>query len=288
MAAVIDGKAIAATVRGEIRAAVGRLSRPPGLAVIIVGDRPDSAQYVAMKEAACKEVGFHSEVHRLAAETPEAELLALIDRLNGDALIDGVLVQLPLPAHMEEKRVVSRVSPAKDVDGFSSVHIGDLALKGHTPAFVSCTPKGCLELLKRSGVAIAGKHAVVLGRSNIVGLPVSLLLLHESATLTVCHSRTPNIPEIVSQADILVAAIGKPHFVKGAWLKPGCAVIDVGINQVEDKTKKSGFRMVGDVDYDEAVKVAGHITPVPGGVGPMTIAMLLSNTLDACVRATQH
>jgi 5,10-methylene-tetrahydrofolate dehydrogenase/methenyl tetrahydrofolate cyclohydrolase len=219
------------------------------------------------------------------AEASQAEIVDCIQDLNADEKVHGILVQLPLPAHMDEQAVLRTIEFNKDVDGFSARNLGELALKGGDPSAIACTPLGCMEMLKRSGVTIAGKHAVVVGRSNIVGLPLALMLLHANATVTVCHSRTADIAAEVKRADIVIAALGKAKFVKGEWLKPGAVVIDVGINRIDDATTKSGKRLVGDVDYASAEKVASQITPVPGGVGPMTIAMLLQNTLRLAQRA---
>ena len=253
-----------------------RLGIEPGLCVILVGDDPASAIYVRNKARACKDAGFYSRTIKLPAETAREELLACIREQNADPQIHGILVQLPLPKHLDEQEILSAIDPAKDADGFLPVSAGKLLLGQKAP--VACTPQGCLELLKRSNVPMEGAHAVVVGRSNIVGKPMAPSLLRENCTVTVCHSRTKNLPEICRTADILVAAIGKPRFIKGDWIKPGAAVIDVGINRLEDGS------ITGDVDYEAASQVAGWITPVPGGVGPMTIAMLLKNTLEAAKR----
>lgn len=276
-AKIIDGKAIAATIRQEIKEKVEALQqqgKQPGLAVVLVGSDPASQTYVNSKEKACLEVGMHSEVYRLPAETTEAELLAMIDKLNASDKIHGILVQLPLPKHIEEKKVIDRISPDKDVDGFHPINVGDLFT--NTARFVACTPRGSIELIERMGVNISGKKAVVIGRSNIVGKPVAMLLLHRNATVTICHSKTPDLKKECLDADILVVAIGKPNFVTGDMVKPGAVVIDVGINRLDNG------KLVGDVEFESAKEVAGMITPVPGGVGPMTIAMLMLNTLEAC------
>jgi 5,10-methylene-tetrahydrofolate dehydrogenase/methenyl tetrahydrofolate cyclohydrolase len=284
-AQLIDGKVIAQQVRDEVAASVAKRAKAgkvkPTLATVLVGDRPDSQAYVKSKGKACEELGMGSVSHHLAAETSQEDLEKLIKELNADKTINGILVQLPLPAHLNEERVLQLISIEKDVDGFSPINIGRLAQKGREPLFVPCTPYGCIYLLEKAGVKIEGANAVVLGRSNIVGMPAALLLIGKNATVTVCHSRTKDIPAAVRQADILIAAIGKTEFVRGDWIKPGAAVIDVGINSVPDPTKKSGHRLVGDVNFDEAKNVAGFITPVPGGVGPMTIAMLMKNTYRA-------
>ena len=284
-AQIIDGKLIAQQVRDEVAAEVTKRTaagKPqPVLATVLVGDRVDSATYVASKGKACQELGMGSVNHHLPSDISQAELEKVIRGLNEDPNVNGILVQLPLPSHLDEERVLQLISIEKDVDGFSPINIGRLAQKGREPLFVPCTPFGCIYLLEKSGVKIEGANAVVLGRSNIVGMPAALLLISKNATVTVCHSRTKNLPDVIRQADILIAAIGKTEMVKGDWIKPGAAVIDVGINSKPDATKKSGYRLVGDVDYAEASEVAGFITPVPGGVGPMTIAMLMRNTLRA-------
>ncbi|MCB9162226.1 MAG: bifunctional methylenetetrahydrofolate dehydrogenase/methenyltetrahydrofolate cyclohydrolase FolD [Caldilineaceae bacterium] len=288
-ASIIDGKEIAATIRGEIADDVAAMQAAhgivPGLATVLVGSRKDSETYVRMKKKACAEVGIASFGHELSAEISQDELLALVQQLNADPAVHGILVQLPLPDHIDEETILSAISLEKDVDGFHPLNIGRLSMKRRDPLFVPCTPKGCIELLDRTGVTIEGKRAVVLGRSNIVGLPVAMLLLHRNATLTICHSRTQDLPGVVREADILIAAVGRAEMVKGDWLKPGVVVIDVGVNAVDDPTKKRGYRLVGDVDFEQAMEVAGAITPVPGGVGPMTIAMLLRNTTDAAKRS---
>ncbi len=284
-AQLIDGKAIAQQVREEVAAEVGRRAaagkRQPVLATVLVGDRPDSVSYVTSKGKACQELGMGSVSRHLPGDATQADLEAAVRALNADPAVSGILVQLPLPAHLDEERVLSLINIEKDVDGFSPVNIGRLAQKGREPLFVPCTPYGCIYLLEQVGVKIEGANAVVLGRSNIVGMPAALLLIGRNATVTVCHSRTRDLPAVCRQADILVAAIGRTEMVRGDWIKPGAAVIDVGINSVPDATRKSGHRLVGDVNFDEAKEVAGWITPVPGGVGPMTIAMLMRNTLRA-------
>jgi len=284
-AQIIDGKAIAQKVRDEVGAAVAqRAARglaQPVLATVLVGDRPDSAAYVASKGKACNELGMGSVSHRLPGDATQEQVEALVKGLNADPKINGILVQLPMPAHINEESALSLISIEKDVDGFSPLNIGRLAQKGREPLFVPCTPFGCIYLLQQSGVKIDGANAVVLGRSNIVGMPAALLLLRQNATVTICHSRTRDLPGMIRQADILIAAIGKIEMVRGDWIKPGAAVIDVGINEKLDPSRKSGRRLVGDVAFDEAKEVAGWITPVPGGVGPMTIAMLMRNTLHA-------
>ncbi|WVZ96304.1 hypothetical protein U9M48_041960 [Paspalum notatum var. saurae] len=288
MAQIIDGKAIAADVRREVAAEVAALSSAhglvPGLAVVIVGSRKDSQTYVSMKRKACAEVGIRSVHVDLPEDISEPALVAEVHRLNADPAVHGILVQLPLPKHINEEKILNEISIEKDVDGFHPLNIGKLAMKGREPLFLPCTPKGCMELLSRSGVTVKGKRAVVVGRSNIVGLPVSLLLLKADATVSIVHSRTPDPESIVREADIVIAAAGQAMMIKGDWIKPGAAVIDVGTNSVDDPTRKSGYRLVGDVDFTEVSKVAGYLTPVPGGVGPMTVAMLLKNTVDGAKR----
>jgi 5,10-methylene-tetrahydrofolate dehydrogenase/methenyl tetrahydrofolate cyclohydrolase len=284
-AQIIDGKLIAQQVRDNVAASVAKRAAAgkskPTLATVLVGDRVDSAAYVSSKQKACAELGMGSISHQLPAEISQDDLEKLIRALNEDKAVNGILVQLPLPSHLNEERVLQLISIEKDVDGFSPINIGRLAQKGREPLFVPCTPYGCIYLLEQAGVKIEGANAVVLGRSNIVGMPAALLLISRNATVTVCHSKTKDIAGVVRQADILIAAIGKMEFVRGDWIKPGASIIDVGINSKPDATKKSGHRLVGDVNFEEAKGVAGFITPVPGGVGPMTIAMLMRSTLRA-------
>lgn len=285
---VIDGKAVAKQIRDEITTEVTRMKDAigviPGLAVILVGDRKDSATYVRSKKKACESVGIKSYEACLPEDTTEQEVLKRISGFNDDPSVHGILVQLPLPSHMEEQNILNAVSIEKDVDGFHPLNIGRLAMRDREPLFVPCTPKGCIELLHRYGVDIKGKRAVVIGRSNIVGMPAALLLQREDATISIVHSRTKNPEEITRQADIIISAVGQPNMVRGSWIKPGAVIIDVGINPVEDAKSARGYRLVGDVCYEEVIKVASAVTPVPGGVGPMTIAMLLSNTLTSAKR----
>lgn len=287
-ASIIDGKTIAAEVRAEVKEAVAQWvahgHRPPFLAVVLIGDNPASASYVRGKAKACAEVGMGTETIQHPASMTEAALLKLIQHLNADQNVDGILVQLPLPPHMDEKKVLHAIAPQKDVDGFHPENAGNLVIG--QPAFSPATPAGVMELLKRSGVETRGAHAVVIGRSNIVGKPMANLLIQPGAdaTVTVCHSRTKNLAALSAQADILVAAIGKPNFVAPNMVKEGAVVIDVGINRIEDLSKKNGYRLVGDVDFHAVSQKAALITPVPGGVGPMTIAMLLKNTLTAAIK----
>ncbi|HIE38345.1 MAG TPA: bifunctional methylenetetrahydrofolate dehydrogenase/methenyltetrahydrofolate cyclohydrolase FolD [Anaerolineales bacterium] len=288
-AQLIDGKATAAAIHEEIRAEVEQLKGEhgivPGLATVLVGENPASQFYVRSKQKRCAEVGIRSFGHNLPETASQEEVEGLVAELNANPEVHGILVQLPLPKHLDEERVLAAIGIEKDVDGFHPINIGRLAMKGRKPMFVPCTPAGCIELLDRYGVEIEGKEAVVLGRSNIVGLPVAMLLLHRNATITICHSRTKDLPATCRRADILIAAVGRPQMVKADWVKPGAAVIDVGINRVEDPTAKRGYRIVGDVDFEAVKEVAGYLTPVPGGVGPMTIAMLLRNTLTSAKRA---
>ncbi len=279
---IIDGNAIAQAILDEVAAEVAALKArgvTPGLATVLVGDDPASQTYVRMKGRRCAKVGIHSVAPTLPGDATQAQVEALVRELNADPAIHGILMQLPLPKHLNEEAILNTISLEKDVDGFHPVNIGRLAMKGREPLFAPCTPVGVIELLDRSGIEIAGKEAVVLGRSNIVGLPVSMLLLKRDATVTVCHSRSQDLPAITRRADILIAAVGRALMVKADWVKPGAAVIDVGTNKVDDPTGQRGYRLVGDVDFDAVKDVAGWITPSPGGVGPMTIAMLLKNTV---------
>jgi 5,10-methylene-tetrahydrofolate dehydrogenase/methenyl tetrahydrofolate cyclohydrolase len=281
----LDGKTIAENVRAQVKENVAvRIAEgknAPGLATVLVGENPASQVYVRSKHRACQEAGIVSTGYELPASSSQEEVEALVKKLNNDKNVHGILVQLPLPSGLDEERVLSMVSIEKDVDGFHPLNIGRLAQKGRDPLFIPCTPAGIMYLIEQVMPEIQGKNAVVLGRSNIVGMPVALLLVRANATVTICHSRTKDLPGVVRSADILVAAVGRAEMVKKDWVKPGAVVIDVGINRVEDATMKRGYRLVGDVAYDEVKEVAGVITPVPGGVGPMTIAMLLKNTLRA-------
>jgi len=287
-AQVIDGKAFAAKVRGQVADGVSKLKSDhdlvPGLAVVLVGEDPASQVYVRSKGKMTTEVGMKSVEHRLDDDTSEADLLAIIKSLNEDPSIHGILVQLPLPKHLNEDLVINSIDPAKDVDGF---HISNVGLLGTgQKSMVPCTPLGCLMMLRDHHGSLSGMDAVVIGRSNIVGKPMAQLLLGDSCTVTIAHSRTKDLPDVVRRADIVVAAVGRPEMVPGDWIKPGATVIDVGINRLDAPEKGEGkTRLVGDVHYESAASVAGAITPVPGGVGPMTIACLLANTLTACCRA---
>ena len=285
-AAVIDGKAFAATLRARVAEYAATFTqsagRPAGLAVVLVGEDPASEVYVASKGKATLECGMASFEHKLPAATTQEALLTLVDRLNADPAVDGILVQLPLPAHLDEQAVVERINPGKDVDGLTPVSTGRLALG--LPGLVPCTPLGSLMLLKDRLGNLSGLNAVVIGRSILVGKPMAQLLLAESCTVTIAHSRTRDLPEVVRRADIVVAAVGRPEMVKGSWLKPGATVIDVGINRLAPAQGEAKGRLVGDVDFASVIDVAAAITPVPGGVGPMTIAVLLRNTLVAAHR----
>jgi methylenetetrahydrofolate dehydrogenase (NADP+)/methenyltetrahydrofolate cyclohydrolase len=286
VAQIIDGKTLAQDVRREAAEEAARMvaaGKPqPCLATVLVGDDPGSLSYVTSKQKACAEAGIGSIGHHLPANAAQEEVEKLVRDLNADKRVNGILVQLPMPKHIDEERVLSSIDLEKDVDGFHPINIGRLAQKGREPLFVPCTPAGCILMLDRLNIPISGANAVVLGRSNIVGMPVALLLVRRDATVTICHSRTKDLPGVVRQADILIAAVGHPKMVRGDWVKPGAVVIDVGINRIEDPTHPKGSRLVGDVDFNEVKEVARAITPVPGGVGPMTIAMLLKATVRAC------
>lgn len=272
-AKIIDGKAISAEVKEQVRAEIERDKIKAGLAVVIVGDDPASRVYVNNKKKACELCGIQSFEYALPAETTQKQLLELVDTLNADKSVNGILVQLPLPGHLDEKAVIERISPLKDVDAFHEMNVGKIMIGNY--AFLPCTPAGCMELIHSTGVEVAGKECVVIGRSNIVGKPMAMLLLHENGTVTVCHSKTRDLAEVCRRADILVAAVGRPNFVTADMVKDGAVVIDVGINRLENG------KLCGDVKFDEVSEKAGYITPVPGGVGPMTIAMLMKNTLTA-------
>ena len=286
-AKIIDGKEIAKEIREEIRGKVLALAAKgivPGLGVILVGEDPASVSYVTAKEKACAEAGMASFERRLPASTTQAELLAVVKAYNEDSKIHGILVQLPVPAHIDEKAVIAAISPEKDVDGFTPINVGRMMLE--EPCYLPCTPNGVIELIKRSGVQTKGVHAVIVGRSNIVGKPLMNLLIRKSinATVTLCHTGTKDLASYCKTADILIACAGKAGLVSGDMIKPGACVIDVGVNRVEDPKASKGYRLKGDVDFETAAEVAGWITPVPGGVGPMTITMLLSNTVEAASR----
>mmetsp|Transcript_21803 Transcript_21803/g.49372 ORF Transcript_21803/g.49372 Transcript_21803/m.49372 type:complete len:313 (+) Transcript_21803:82-1020(+) len=303
MATLIDGTATAATIRQELKVKVDQLKDTygvvPGLAVILVGERRDSATYVRSKKRACAEIGVESFGIDYPADVTQEELVAKILELNADPRVNGILVQLPIPPHIDEPTVLNAIQQDKDVDGLHPLNVAQLAnTKTHAPGrsawsfdninfHVSCTPQGCIELLDRHGVVIEGTNAVVLGRSNIVGIPVALLLMQRNATVTIAHSRTKDIEAVVRGADIVVCAVGRAEMVRGSWIKAGAVVIDVGINSVDDASVKKGYRLVGDANFAECKEVASQITPVPGGVGPMTIAMLMRNTVNGCRRTAE-
>jgi len=289
-AKIIDGKQVAANMRAELKVEVAKLKEDgivPGLAVVLVGEDPASKSYVTAKERACEEIGIYSNDNRLPADTGQAELMALVDKLNKDPKINGILVQLPLPKHLDESEVLLAIDPAKDVDGFHPVNVGKMVVGEE--AFLPCTPHGIIQLLVRSGVKIEGAEVVIVGRSNIVGKPIANMLIQKNdtgnATVTVCHTRTKNLAKHVRRADIIIAAAGRPNTVTADMVKEGAVVIDVGVNRVEDATKKRGYRLVGDVDFAAVSEKASLITPVPGGVGPMTITMLLFNTVASAKQA---
>lgn len=287
---IIDGKKLAANLRAEIASGAAALKAEkgvtPGLAVILVGENPASVSYVTAKEKACAEAGMYSREIRLPESTTQEELLALVKELNGDSAIHGILVQLPLPKHIADKAVIDAIAPEKDVDGFTAVNVGRMLIGEE--CFLPCTPHGIIKLIEFSGMNLAGKHAVVIGRSNIVGKPVAVLLSRKetNATVTMCHTGTRDLASFTRQADVVVVAAGRPGTLTGDMLKPGAVVIDVGVNRIKDETRPKGFRLAGDADFDSCAKVARAITPVPGGVGPMTITMLLWNTLEAAKRAS--
>ena len=285
-AKIIDGKQIAESMRAELKAEVAELAKKgivPGLGVILVGDDPASKSYVTAKQKACSEIGIFSDDNRLPENTPQKKLLSLIKRLNKDPKIHGILLQLPLPGHIDESEVLLAIDPAKDIDGFNPINVGKMVLGQKT--YLPCTPHGVAQLLIKSGVKIEGAHVVIVGRSNIVGKPLANILLQKSplgnATVTICHTRTKNLAEHTKRADIVVAAVGRPNTITADMIKEGAVVIDVGINRVDDPSKKTGYRLIGDVDFENVKEKASFITPVPGGVGPMTITMLLYNVVDA-------
>jgi len=289
-AKIIDGKQVAADMRAELKAEVAKLKEQgivPGLGVVLVGEDPASKSYVTAKEKACEEIGIYSDDNRLSAETSQQELMALVEKMNADPKINGILVQLPLPKGLDEAEVLLAIEPNKDVDGFHPVNVGKMVVGEE--AFLPCTPHGIIQLLVRSGVKIEGAEVVIVGRSNIVGKPIANMLIQKNATgnatVTVCHTRTKNLAEHVRRADIIIAAAGRPNTVTADMVKDGAVVIDVGVNRVEDATKKRGYRLVGDVDFEAIKEKASLITPVPGGVGPMTITMLLYNTVESAKRA---
>jgi len=284
-AQIIDGKAISEKLLLEIAADVEKMKQEglpcPGLATVLVGENPASQQYVKMKRKTCEKNGMDSFGYELPATATQQEVEGLVKQLNADPKVNGILVQLPLPSHLDDEKILNSISIEKDVDGFHPINIGRLAQKGREPLFVPCTPDGCIYLIDQTGFQLKGANAVVLGRSNIVGMPVALLLVKRDATVTICHSRSKDLPGICRSADVLIAAVGRPEMVKADWIKPGAVVIDVGTNRVDDPTSEKGYRLAGDVDFNEAKEVAGWISPYPGGVGPMTITMLMRNTVRA-------
>lgn len=284
-AQIIDGKAISEKLLCEIAADVETMMKQgmprPGLAAVLVGENPASQQYVKMKRKTCEKNGLDSFGYELPKTATQAEVEGLVKELNADPKVNGILVQLPLPDHLDDEKILNSISIEKDVDGFHPINIGRLAQKGREPLFVPCTPDGCIYLIDQTGFQLKGANAVVLGRSNIVGMPVALLLVKRDATVTICHSRSKDLPAICRSADVLVAAVGRPEMVRADWIKPGAVVIDVGTNRVDDPTSEKGYRLAGDVAFNEAKEVAGWISPYPGGVGPMTITMLLRNTVRA-------
>ena len=284
-ATIIDGRAVAKRMQAQIKAAAARLKSDkgiaPGLGVVLVGDDPASAMYVRMKRRACERVGIRSEAAILPADASQADAQGAVRAFNADPAIHGILLQLPLPEQLDEEAALNEISLEKDVDGIHPMNLGRLGMRGRAPTFTPATPTGVMRLIEESGIKIEGARAAVIGRSNIVGLPVALMLTNANATVTICHSRTRDLPAVAGAADIVVAAVGRPEFVQGDWLKPGAVVIDVGSNSVPDPGSDKGYRYVGDVDFEAASEVAGYITKVPGGVGPMTITMLLANTLKA-------
>ena len=284
-ATIINGTAIAKEIREkaaeDVAALVADGYPPPGLTTVLVGENPASEVYVGMKQRMCAKLGIESFGHTLPADANQEEVEDLVKKLNQDPLVNGILVQLPLPKHLDEESVLRTISVEKDIDGFHPINIGRLAQKGREPLFVPCTPDGCMYLLEHTGVEFEGANAVVLGRSNIVGMPAALLLVKRNATVTICHSRTKNLPEVCRSADILIAAVGRVEMVKKDWVKPGAAVIDVGTHRIDDPTHEKGYYLTGDVAFEEVKEIAGAISPSPGGVGPMTIAMLMRNTVRA-------
>ena len=282
MTIIINGKELSNRILEEIKQEIQHLSHigTPKIAVIQVGSREDSNIYIRKKQEACKKVGIHSKIYSLEATSAVGDINKLIEELNSDSNVHGILVQLPLPDHLDEEEILGKISHEKDVDGFHAYNMGNLAMTGRSPKFIPCTPLGCLEILKRNGIQIKGKHAVVVGKSNIVGLPMALLLMNELATVTVCHKDTEDIQGHLRRADIIISACGQATMIKRDWVKEGVVIIDVGINCIPDSTRRRGYRIVGDVDFNNVKDKSAAITPVPGGVGPMTVAMLLQNSLN--------
>ena len=278
---IINGKEISNHILGQIKNKIEKNQIKPILAVIQIGNNKESSIYIEKKGEACNKVGITSKIYNLDIDIENNEIYKLIDGLNQDKTINGILVQLPIPPHLDQNKILKRINPVKDVDGFHQENMGNLAMNNRTPLFVPCTPRGCLELLKRENVNLEGKHVVIIGKSNIVGLPMALLLMKHNATVTVCDDKTENIKQHTCGADILISACGQAEMIKSDWIKDDVVIIDVGINPIKDDTKKNGYRLVGDVDFNSVKNKVSKITPVPGGVGPMTVSMLLLNTLDA-------
>ena len=278
---IINGKEISNHILCQIKNKIEKNQIKPILAVIQIGNNKESSIYIEKKREACNKVGITSKIYNLDIDIVNNEIYKLIDRLNQDKTINGILVQLPISEHLDQNKILNRINPLKDIDGFHPENMGNLAMNNRTPLFVPCTPRGCLELLKRENVNLEGKHVVIIGKSNIVGLPMALLLMKHNATVTVCDDKTENIKQHTCSADILISACGQAEMIKSDWIKDDVIIIDVGINPIKDNTKKNGYRLVGDVDFNSVKNKASKITPVPGGVGPMTVSMLLSNTLDA-------
>tara|TARA_B100001248_G_scaffold258954_1_gene244143 strand:+ start:129 stop:986 length:858 start_codon:yes stop_codon:yes gene_type:complete len=281
---ILNGKKLSENILNNLKSKIFLLDQKPGLGLIIVGSRKDSMTYVKMKKKACEKVGINSIILELPENINQEDLIKEVEKMNDNESINGILVQLPVPKHIDENKVLLTIKAEKDVDGFHPINVGNLVLNKNDP-IIACTPKGCIKILEENNIEIEGKHAVIIGRSNIVGKPLALLLLNKNATVSICHSKTKNIQEITKQADILLVACGRAQFVKKEWIKEDCIIIDVGINFIDDNTRKSGKRLVGDVDYDDVIDKVKAITPVPGGVGPMTIAMLLQNTYELFLKS---
>jgi len=285
---IIDGKLISSHIKNNLKLKIQQMHSDyniiPGLAVVLVGSRADSSTYVRMKRQAALEIGMHFVLKEFNSDISQDELINEVRNLNNSDEIHGLIVQLPLPSHINENIILNEVSYEKDIDGFHPINIGNLCMKDRNPLFIPCTPKGCISILDHLNIDLNGKHVVVIGRSNIVGIPVAMLCLHKNATITICHSKTTNIENIVKQGDVVIAAVGKANMVKKNWIKEGAVVLDVGINSLEDNSRKSGYRLVGDVDFDDVKDVASKITPVPGGIGPMTVVSLLENTYNSAMK----
>ena len=283
MTNIIDGKAIANIILTEIKIKLDKMDKKPSLAVIQIGEKKESTIYIKKKCEVCKQIGITSIVYNLDVNITNENILNLIEKLNNDNNINGIIIQLPIPSHLNEKSILNKINYSKDIDGFHSENMGNLAMEKREPLFIPCTPLGCMTVLKYENIEIKGKVVVIIGKSNIVGLPIALLLLKEGATVIICHIDTVNTKEHVQKADIVISACGQAQMIKKDWIKSGAIIIDIGINYIADKNKKSGYRLVGDVDFDDVKEIAGKITPVPGGIGPMTVAMLMENTLKAYI-----